>query len=111
MVAFRTEDGGIISAATAASPSRRNRDPDCNNEDKDKDRKSCKGQWGRPPRKNDRKEGSGNGKKDNETTPRRIVVVKTEKNKSKDVTITAATPVFTQQRARVKKSNNDDTAV
>ena len=105
------EDSGIVLAATAASPSHRNRDPDHNNADKDKDKKSCKGQWGRPPKKNDdKKEGSGNGKKNNDTTPKRIVVIKTEKNKSNDVTTAAATPAFTRQRARVKKSNNGDTA-
>ena len=66
---------------------------------------------GKAPReKDDRKEGSGNDKKNNDTTPKRIVVIKTEKNKSNDVTTAAATPAFTRQRARVKKSNNGDTA-
>ena len=48
--------------------------------------------------------------KNNNTTPKRIVVIKTEINKNNDVTTVAATPAFTQQRARVKKSNNGDTA-
>ena len=37
-------DSGITLAAAAASPPHRNRDPDYNNADKDKDKKDHKGQ-------------------------------------------------------------------
>ena len=103
------EDSGIASATATTSPPHRNRYPDCNNADKDK--KGHKDQPGRPLKKNDdRKKGSGNGKKNNDTIAKKIVVIKTEKNKNNNVTTTVATPAFTQQRARVKKSNNGDTA-
>ena len=38
------------------------------------------------------------------------MIIKTEKNKNNDVTTAVATPAFIWQRARVKKSNNGDTA-
>ena len=77
------EDSGIVLAATVASPSFMNRDPDHNNADKDKDKKGCKGQHGRPPMKNDdKKEVSGSGKKNNDTTPKRIAVIKQRKTRA-----------------------------
>ena len=108
-VVTSAEDSGIVTASAITSPSCRNRDQECNNGDKDKDKKGKKNQRGRPPKKNgDKKEGSGNGKKGNDTTPKMLIIVRTEKGKSNDKGPSMASPAFTRQRARVKKSNNDD---
>ena len=92
------------------APPHRNREQGWNNGDKDKDKKGKKNERGRSPKKNnDKKEGNGNGKKGNDTTPKKVIIVKTEKSKNNDKVPSTATPVFTHQRAWVKKSNNDDT--
>ena len=49
------EDRGIASAAATTSPPHRNRYPDQNNADKDKDKKGHKGQRGRLPKKREGK--------------------------------------------------------
>ena len=74
-----------------------------------KDKKDCKNQRGRPVKKGgDNNEGGGNGKKNKDTTPKRIVVVKTEWKKDANSTPASPTPAVTRQRARMSKKGNDD---
>ena len=58
----------------------------------------------------DKNEDSGNSKKNNDTKPKRIMFIKTEKNKDTNSTTTSPTPAITQQRARISKKANADTA-
>ena len=64
------EVSGVVSAATAKSPTHKNQD--LHYEAANKDKNNCKGPCGRSPKKSDdKKEGSGNSKKNNDTTPKR----------------------------------------
>ena len=91
------------------SPTHKKQDPTYKAVNKDK--KGPKGQRGRSAKKGDDKnEGSGNSKRNNDTTPKRIVVIKTERNQDMNSTTTSPTLAITQQRARLGKKGNDDTA-
>ena len=86
------------------------KDQDDKNEDKSQGKRLKKGQWGRPAKpKNDKK--GNNNKNNNDKMPKKLVVIKMEKSKNSNVTTTPATPAFTRQRARTRKSNDNDTVL
>ena len=102
------EDSGIASTATTVSPTRKRQDLASQNVNKDK--KSRKGQRGQPIKKSDDKnDGSGNSKRNNDTTPKKIVVIK-DKNKDANSTTASPTPALTHQRVQLSKKANGDTA-